>query len=50
MRYMCAECGSDIKKPTKMSEPKQFIFSNLLVAEADVECPTCSSWDFGECK
>jgi len=47
---MCAECGSDIKKPTKMSEPKKFIFDNLLVAEADVECPTCSSWDFGECK
>jgi len=41
MRYMCAECGSDIKKPTKMKEPKQFIFSNLLVAEADVECPKC---------
>ncbi len=40
-RYICGECGSDIEKPAQMSEAKQFIFSNLLVAEADVECPRC---------
>ena len=41
MIYMCAECGTEINKPEVMTEPKGFIFSNLLVAEADVESPTC---------
>ena len=46
MRYMCAECGyefgDEIEKPQEMSEPKKFIFDNLFVSEAEVECPKCA--------
>ena len=41
MKYMCAECGTEIEKPQEMTEPKKFIFDNLFVANADVECPKC---------
>ncbi len=41
MRYMCAECGAEIERPQEMTKPKKFIFDNLFVAEADVECPKC---------
>tara|TARA_R100001230_G_C5483494_1_gene33770 strand:+ start:87 stop:257 length:171 start_codon:yes stop_codon:yes gene_type:complete len=42
MRYMCAECGAEIERPQEMSEPKKFIFDNLFVSEAEVECPKCA--------
>ena len=44
MKYMCAECGTEIEKPQDITEPK-FIFDNLFVAGSDVECPKCKESD-----
>ncbi len=48
MRYMCAECGTEIEKPQDITEPKKFIFDNLFVAGSDVECPKCKESDNDE--
>jgi len=45
MKYMCAECGTEIEKPQDITKPKKFIFDNLFVAGSDVECPKCKEFD-----
>ena len=51
MKYMCAECGTEIERPQErpqdMTEPKKFIFDNLFVAGSDVECLKCKESDNG---
>ena len=47
MKYMCAECGTEIERPQEMTEPKKFIFDNLFVSDADIECPKCKESNNG---